>query len=71
MVDDNGTYYALKCFLKDITGNKSIYSSSNIFSDDVVYMPEELFVDSNISELELFDVVVSPWVTYKSLYDII
>ena len=71
MVDDNGAYYALKCFLKDIPGNKSIYSSSNIFSDDVVYMPEELFVDSNISELELFDVVVSPWVTYKSLYDII
>ena len=71
MVDDNGAYYALKCFLKDIPGNKSIYSSSNIFSDDVVYMPEELFVDSNISELELFDVVVSPWVTSKSLSAII
>lgn len=71
MVDDNGAYYALKCFLKDIPGKNAIYSSSIIFSDDAVYMQEELFVDSNISEIELFDVVVSPWVTYSSLSTII
>lgn len=71
MVDYKGEYYALKCFLKDIPENKAIYSSTNNFLDDAVYMPEELFVDSNISEAELFDVVVSPWVTYQSLSVII
>ena len=71
MVDENMSYYGLKCFLKENVNREVLYSNENcfLFPSGTKYISEELYVDSNISDKEMHDVVIYPWVTYKTLFE--
>ncbi len=73
MVDENMSYYGLKCFLKENVNREVLYSNENcfLFPSGTKYISEELYVDSNISDKEMHDVVIYPWVTYKTLFEFV
>ncbi|MCQ2344722.1 MAG: leucine-rich repeat protein, partial [Paludibacteraceae bacterium] len=75
MVDDNGKYYALKCFTEEQTGRAEAYKLiadeleivNSSYMLNVEYYEKELFVDSNVTEDTEFPVLLMDWVDGETM----
>ena len=68
--------YFVKCFLEDQAGRNEWYNNivqSNLFypQHESYYLPDELFVDTEVSESEEFPVFIYPWSDRICLVDYI
>lgn len=70
MTDGNGKFYALKCFTRELPGRDERYAlicdelhylQSGYFIE-MKYFCNELFVSSDISDEELFPLLLMDWV---------